>query len=121
LPVFGDRFRVYQVITNLLTNAVKYSPKKDKIIIDAKKVGKEALVSVKDFGIGIPKDKQEKIFEKLYQVTEPDVKTFPGLGMGLYISNEIVKRHNGKMWVKSQKGKGSTFYFTLPLAQKDKS
>jgi PAS domain S-box-containing protein len=118
LPVYGDRFRIYQVITNLLTNAVKYSPKKDKIIITAKKVGNDAIVSVQDFGIGIPKDKQQKIFEKLYQVTDPEVKTFPGLGMGLYISNEIVKRHKGKMWVKSEKGKGSMFYFSLPLQQK---
>ncbi len=105
------------LFTNLLTNAVKYSPKKDKIIIKAKKVGNEAVVSVQDFGIGIPKDKQERIFEKLYQVTDPDVKTFPGLGMGLYISNEIIKRHEGRMWVKSEKGKGATFYFSLPLNQ----
>jgi len=117
LSIYGDRFRIYQVITNLLTNAVKYSPKKDKIIIKAKKVGNEAVVSVQDFGIGIPKDKQERIFEKLYQVTDPDVKTFPGLGMGLYISNEIIKRHEGRMWVKSEKGKGATFYFSLPLNQ----
>jgi PAS domain S-box-containing protein len=115
LPVYGDRFRIYQVITNLLTNAVKYSPKKDRIIIKAKKNCNNAIVSVQDFGVGIPKDKHEKIFEKLYQVTDPDVKTFPGLGMGLYISNEIVKRHKGRMWVKSEKGKGSTFYFSLPL------
>jgi PAS domain S-box-containing protein len=118
LPIYGDRFRIYQVITNLLNNAVKYSPKKERIIISAKKKDDQAIVSVQDFGIGIAKDKQEKIFEKLYQVTEPDVKTFPGLGMGLYISSEIVKRHNGRMWVKSQKGKGSTFYFSLPLAKK---
>ncbi|HSW97076.1 MAG TPA: PAS domain S-box protein [Candidatus Saccharimonadales bacterium] len=117
IVVYGDRFRIYQVITNLLNNAVKYSPKKDKIIITAKKIKNEAVVSVKDFGIGIPKDKHQKIFEKLYQVTDPEVKTFPGLGMGLYISNEIIKRHSGKMWVSSQKGKGSTFFFSLPLAQ----
>lgn len=114
LYVYGDRFRLYQVITNLLSNAIKYSPQSDKIIISAKKIKNEVVVSVKDFGIGIVKNKQRKIFEKLYQVTDPEEKTFPGLGMGLYISNEIIKRHNGKMWVESEKGKGSIFYFSLP-------
>lgn len=115
LPVYGDRFRIYQVITNLLTNAIKYSPREKKIVISAKKNKNDATVSVRDYGIGIAHDKQQKIFDKLYQVTDPKEKTFPGLGIGLYISKEIVMRHNGKMWVKSEKGKGATFYFSLPL------
>ncbi|HSX09189.1 MAG TPA: PAS domain S-box protein [Candidatus Saccharimonadales bacterium] len=118
LPVYGDKFRIYQVITNLLNNAIKYSPQSNKVIISTKIKDRQVIVSVKDFGIGIPKDKQHKIFEKLYQVTDPQVKTFPGLGMGLYISREIINGHNGKMWVKSEKGKGSTFYFSLTLDQK---
>ncbi len=117
LPVYGDKFRIYQVITNLLNNAIKYSPRSDKIVITAKAKNDQAIVSVKDFGIGIAKDKQQKIFEKLYQVTDHEERTFPGLGMGLYISKEIVKGHNGKMWVKSEKGKGSIFYFSLQLDQ----
>jgi PAS domain S-box-containing protein len=117
LPVYGDKFRIYQVVTNLLNNAIKYSPRSKKVIITAKAVEDQAVVSVRDFGIGIAKDKQKKIFEKLYQVTDPEVKTFPGLGMGLYISNEIVLGHTGKMWVKSKKGKGSTFYFSLQLSK----
>jgi signal transduction histidine kinase len=117
LPVYGDKFRIYQVVTNLLNNAIKYSPRSNKVIITAKAVKDQAVVSVRDFGIGIAKDKQKKIFEKLYQVTDPEVKTFPGLGMGLYISNEIVLGHKGKMWVKSKKGKGSTFYFSLQLSK----
>lgn len=115
LPVYGDKFRIYQVITNLLNNAIKYSPKGNKVIITAKAIDGEAVVSVQDFGIGIAKGKEEKIFEKLYQVTDTEEKTFPGLGMGLYISKEIIDGHNGKMWVKSIKGKGSTFYFSLKL------
>ena len=71
------------------------------------------MVGVQDFGIGISKEHQEKIFERFYRVYTEDEKTFPGLGMGLYISSDIIERHNGKIWVESEKGKGSTFYFTL--------
>ena len=73
---------------------------------------------MKDFGIGIDKEQQEKVFDRLYQVTDPHEKTFPGLGLGLYISKEIIERHKGKMWVESEKGKGSTFSFSMPLRQK---
>jgi signal transduction histidine kinase len=118
LPVYGDKFRIYQVITNLLNNAIKYSPKSNKIIITMQRLKDNAVVSVRDYGIGIAQDKQQRIFEKLYQVTDPEEKTFPGLGMGLYISKEIINAHNGKMWVKSKKGKGSTFYFSLQIKQK---
>lgn len=118
LPVYADKFRIYQVITNLLNNAIKYSPKGDRIIITTKKVKGDVVVSIKDYGIGIAKNEQKKIFEKLYQVADSEEKTFPGLGMGLYISNEIIKRHNGRLWVKSKKREGSTFYFSLPLQEK---
>ncbi len=77
---------------------------------------KTALVSVKDFGIGIEKEEQKKIFERLYQATDPQSKKYSGLGMGLFISREIIKGHRGKIWVESSKDKGSTFYFSLPLA-----
>lgn len=115
LPVCGDKFRIYQVITNLLTNAIKYSPRGKKIVIAAKKDKNMVIVSVQDFGIGIAKSKQKKIFEKLYQVTDPVEMTYPGLGIGLYISKEIIQRHEGEIWVESEKNKGSTFYFTLPI------
>jgi signal transduction histidine kinase len=83
--------------------------------VRVKKADKKVVVGIQDFGIGIAKDQQKKIFERLYQVTDPKEKTFPGLGMGLYISKEIVKRHKGTIWVESEKGKGSVFYFSLPL------
>ena len=114
--VFGDWDRIGQVLTNLLNNAIKYSPQANTVLIRASKDQNKILVSIQDFGIGIAKEHQQKIFERFYQVTDPAEKTYPGLGIGLYISCEIVKRHGGEMWVERKKGQGSTFHFTLPLA-----
>lgn len=113
--VEADRFRIYQVISNLLTNAVKYSPKSKSISVNMKRSGDEIIVSIKDRGVGISRDEKTRIFEKLYQVKANNEKTFPGFGMGLFIAKEIVKRHKGKIWVDSEPGKGSTFYFSLPV------
>lgn len=118
INVLADKFRIYQVITNLVTNAIKYSPAGTAINVTVKRSNGKVVVSVKDRGIGIEKEQQKKIFDRLYQVTDSKEKTFPGLGMGLYISKEIVRRHKGSIWVESDKDKGSTFYFTLPLQQK---
>lgn len=112
--VQADKYRIYQVLVNLITNAVKYSPKAMRIIVKVKKIKHNIVVSVQDFGIGIDQSEQHKIFEKLYQVTDPEEKTFPGLGLGLYISKQIIERHEGKIWVKSKKRKGATFFFCLP-------
>lgn len=120
LPVCADKFRIYQVITNLITNAVKYSPKNSPIQVKLYKKDDSAVVSVKDLGIGIDKEQQKMVFDRLYQVSDPKEKTFPGLGMGLYISKEIIKRHKGSIWVESEKDKGSTFSFSLPLEKKSK-
>lgn len=114
IEIEGDRFRLYQVLTNLLTNAVKYSEKDKKIIIKSKQSDGHVQVSVKDHGIGLDPSEKHKIFNLLYQVKDAGEKTFPGLGMGLYISREIVRMHKGRIWVDSEKGKGSTFHFTLP-------
>lgn len=116
--VVGDRYRIYQVLVNLISNAMKYSSQGKKIIVRIKKEKNTVVVSVQDFGIGIDAEQQERIFDRLYQVTDPHEKTFPGLGLGLYISKEIIERHKGKMWVESEKGKGSTFSFSMPLRQK---
>jgi PAS domain S-box-containing protein len=115
VTVYGDRFRLYQVLTNLLTNAIKYSPDGGVVKVSLKREDSKAVVRVQDFGIGIPREQQKKIFDRLYQVTDPKEKTFPGLGMGLYISKEIMRRHKGTIWVESEKDKGSTFFITLPL------
>ncbi len=117
VQVFGDRDRLGQVLVNLLTNAIKYSPQADTVIVRVAADLENAIVSVQDFGIGIQKGHQDKIFERFYQVTDPEGKTFPGLGIGLYISSEIVKQHNGQMRIESIKGAGSTFSFTVPLRE----
>lgn len=111
--VKADRNRIEQVLTNYLTNAVKYSPKADKVIVSLSQTAEQAKVAVTDFGIGIPKAKLPHLFEKFYRVEE-QTKKFAGLGLGLNIASEIIKRHGGETWVESEYGKGSTFYFTLP-------
>ncbi|HEX7042862.1 MAG TPA: ATP-binding protein [Patescibacteria group bacterium] len=115
LFVYADRFRIYQVLANLITNAMKYSFEKKEIYLRIKKLEDKIVVGVQDFGIGISVSEQKKVFDRLYQVSGKKEKTFPGLGMGLYISKEIIKKHKGEIWVESTKGKGSTFYFSLPL------
>ncbi len=116
--IYGDRDRIGQVLVNLLTNAIKYSPNADKIIVRSVAKKDEIMLSVKDFGIGISPDGITRVFEQFYRVTSNEEEVFPGMGLGLYVSSEIVKRHHGKIWVESEKGKGSTFYFTLPLTDK---
>jgi PAS domain S-box-containing protein len=116
--VYADRDRIGQVLINLIINAIKYSPKADKVTIRLSNSGSKVQVTVRDYGIGIAKIQQEKIFDRFYQVTDNPEKTFPGLGIGLYISGEIIKRHKGRIWVDSEKGKGSTFSFILPLREK---
>ncbi|HEU5229765.1 MAG TPA: ATP-binding protein, partial [Ktedonobacteraceae bacterium] len=93
--IVGDRDRLGQVLTNLLTNAIKYSPQANTVIVRASLEPGQAIVSIQDFGIGIGKPHQEKIFERFYRVTDEKEKTYPGLGIGLYLSYEIVKRHHG--------------------------
>ncbi|MBV2166150.1 MAG: PAS domain-containing sensor histidine kinase [Kaistella sp.] len=116
--VFADRERISQVITNLISNAIKYSPDAVEILIDIKNDGNFAIFTVKDFGIGMPEDKKGKVFEQYYRVSGDEQNTFPGLGLGLYIAAQIVERSNGKIWVESTLGKGSTFCFSLPLVDR---
>ncbi|HZU67358.1 MAG TPA: PAS domain S-box protein [Ktedonobacteraceae bacterium] len=113
--VVGDKDRIGQVLINLLTNAVKYSPDADQIIVRVSADQEQAIVSVQDFGKGIASVHQQKIFDRFYQISDGDDKPFSGLGIGLYISSQIIKQHHGRLWVESQKGSGATFYFTLPL------
>lgn len=113
--IFADRDRLGQVLTNFLSNAIKYSPHTSQIIIRLSTERKNVKVYVQDFGVGIAKNKQDRVFERFYRVSGPRAHTFPGLGLGLYISSEIVSRHGGKIWVESVKGKGSKFYFMLPV------
>lgn len=114
--ICADKDRTGQVLINLLSNAIKYSPEADQIEVSSY-IGNETLIcSVRDFGIGIAIEKQTHLFERFYRVLENErSNSFPGLGLGLYISAEIIRRQNGAMWLESEKGKGSVFYFSLPL------
>jgi signal transduction histidine kinase len=118
--VFGDKERIGQVITNLITNAIKYSPDADRIIIHTGVKNNEVSLCIEDFGIGIEEDKLNKVFEQFYRVSGDMQHTFPGLGLGLYISSEIIKREGGRIWVTSKHGVGSTFCFALPLKKQNK-
>jgi len=116
----GDRDRLGQVLINLLTNAIKYSPKSDSINIYLSEENGKILVGIEDYGIGISTEQQEKIFDRFYQVPDRDQKTYPGLGIGLYISDQIMRRHSGKIEVTSTKGKRSLFQMVLPINQEKK-
>ncbi|MCL7986968.1 response regulator [Sphingobacterium sp. lm-10] len=111
--LIGDEIRVEQVLTNYLTNAIKYSPNSGRVVIKTEKTADHIKVSVTDFGIGIPKHKHKNIFDKFYRVEESSER-FQGLGIGLYICAEIINQHQGTYGLHSAVGEGSTFYFTLP-------
>jgi signal transduction histidine kinase len=111
--VYGNKERIEQVFTNLVTNAIKFSPKKSPIVVKSELKDGFITVGVKDFGIGIPVKDKKHIFDKFYHADEH--KMYPGLGLGLYISSEIIKECGGKMWAQSTLGKGSAFFFSLPI------
>ena len=111
--IYGDEMRIEQVLVNFLTNAIKYSPGTAEIDLTVNVNGNELYVAVKDFGIGMSPDQQKNVFDKFYRVEETSQR-FPGLGIGLYISSEIITRHNGQVGLKSESGNGSEFYFIIP-------
>ncbi len=113
--VQADRRRFQQVVSNLLLNAMKFSPEKASITIRARRQNGSLLVQVQDLGPGITREEQERLFQPYFR-TEQDRQRFPGLGLGLALSRQIVEAHGGKIWVESELGKGSTFAFSLPLA-----
>ncbi len=114
-PALGDREKVEQVLGNLLDNAIKYSPDGGCIKVSARQADGVIEVEVMDEGIGIPKEYLNKIFEPFGRVDTSMVRTTRGTGLGLTISKKIVELHGGRMWVESTEGKGSRFFFTLPV------
>lgn len=110
----GDESHIVQVINNLIGNAIKYAPGSDEVIVYLSLVSDYLKVSVTDYGMGINQEDQKKIFDRFFRVGEIQQR-FPGMGIGLYICDQIIKNHNGSLWVESELGKGSTFSFTLPL------
>ena len=113
--LLADPDRVLQVLTNLVSNAVKFSNPGGTVSISARMGDGEAVVSVRDRGRGIPTDKQGAIFERFQQVDSSDARQKGGTGLGLSIARSIVQQHGGRIWVESDWGEGSTFFFTLPL------
>ena len=115
LSISGDKDKLSQVLNNLLSNAAKYSPGADKIIVSTRRVEDGIQLGVQDFGIGISTNVQQRVFEQFYRVTGENQSTFQGMGIGLYICAEIIKREGGRIWVESTTGKGSVFYVWLPV------
>ena len=113
--VFADKDRIGQVMINFLTNAIKYSPDNNKIDVSIHQFREQVAFSVKDYGIGIDKEEQQKIFERFYRAKGKEEQTYPGFGIGLFIAKEFVEKHGGEVLVESKKGKGSVFTFTLPI------
>jgi signal transduction histidine kinase len=113
--IWGDKDRIGQVIINLINNGIKYSPAKQPIEVRIHQPEKNRVaVSIKDYGIGIDKKDQERIFERFYRVEGQNENKFAGFGIGLFIADQIIKRHFGFMTIESEKGEGSVFTFTLP-------
>ena len=115
LEIYADADRIDQVVINFVNNAIKYAPATKEIHIKIEKINNMAKVSVSDKGPGIHPEKLPYLFDRYYRVDSSGMQ-YSGLGLGLYISAEIIKRHNGEIGVDSELGKGSTFWFTLPLA-----
>jgi len=114
---WADEDRLIEILINLLDNAAKYSPEWAPITIDTEVEDDHLLISVSDWGIGIPKDEQDRIFDRFYRVDNRDAKEMYGYGLGLYMTKKLVEGQGGRIWVESQPGIGSTFFFTLPLAE----
>jgi len=115
LVVTGDPHRIEQVLINLLTNAIRYSPGADRVVVSLNADEHQAQVLVQDFGMGIAPEQLQHIFSRFYRVDNMP-PSISGLGIGLFLSNEIISRHRGRIWVESEPGQGSTFSFRLPLA-----
>ena len=114
----GDKERLSQAIENLLTNAIKFSQGHNKITVELSENTKYMQVSIVDFGIGIDKFHLPKIFERFYRIPGQKEETFPGLGIGLFISQQIIKKHGGKIWAESIQNKETKFNFQIPIFKK---
>lgn len=121
VPVEGDRDRIARVIQSLLDNAVRFSPRGGPVRASVELADGEARVSVSDQGLGIPLDRQARVFERYYRAHAGTPEDYGGLGLSLDLSREIVTRHGGRIWFESTPGQGSTFHFALPAAREDRA
>jgi PAS domain S-box-containing protein len=113
--VYGDPKRLGQVFDNLLGNAIKFSPNGGEVIVRLSLVGNAVQAEVKDQGVGMPAERMDQIWQRFYQIDSASTRRFAGAGLGLAIVKRIIEAHDGRIWVESELGKGSTFYFTLPV------
>jgi PAS domain S-box-containing protein len=118
-PVLADRERIAQVVASLLENAIRFSPRGGDVEAEVTRRAAEAVVSVRDHGVGIPPERQKRIFERFYRAHAGTDQDYGGRGIGLDVSREIVARHGGRIWFESAPGLGSTFSFSLPLAPEE--
>jgi len=115
--VLADGVRMDQVFTNLLGNALKFTPRGGQITVTARQQGADLLMEIRDSGKGIPPEHLDRIFDRFYRVPLPDGERVEGTGLGLSICKAIVEEHGGRIWVESVMGQGSTFSFTLPTGR----
>ncbi len=120
-PVQGDAARLRQVVLNLLTNAIKYSPSGGAIRVGARLDEHQVVLWVADQGMGIPSDARANLFQKFYRVDNAETRRIGGTGLGLALVKEIVQAHGGEVWVESEVGLGSTFFFSLPIPEETSS
>ena len=113
-PIQADEERLHQVLSNLISNAIKYSPRGGEIALSGRFVDDQVFIAVTDQGIGIPAGEQSRIFDRFYRVESPLKRRTQGAGLGLYLVKSVVEAHGGRIWVESNEGQGSTFVFTLP-------
>jgi signal transduction histidine kinase len=118
LTAWADRDRIVQVLNNLIGNAVKFTPPQGKVRVAAQRNGAGWVqVSVADTGPGVSPEQTDKIFEEFYQIPQAGRAKLKGMGLGLTIAKKLLEMHGGKIWVQSESGKGSTFFFTLPAGE----
>lgn len=117
--VRADTNRLQQVLSNLLSNAIKFSPHGGEIVVGARVEAPQVTVWVADHGVGIPLEAVPKLFTKFFRVDNSDTRNIGGTGLGLALVREIINAHQGQVWVESTLGSGSTFFFSLPIAEQD--
>jgi len=115
VAITADRYRITQVLTNYLSNGIKYSNGNTHVTLAITHDKKTLLVSVRDEGLGIPREQLPFVFERFFRVEKN--RNIEGIGLGLYLCRQIIHSHKGRLWVESEEGKGSVFYFSIPLMQ----